>query len=66
MKRLIALLLVSVLFLTACNSGVKEDNNENTVKAIEDTTAIYNTDSDINPEDFSNLNDENLLSYVEE
>lgn len=32
MKRLIALLMASTLFLTACNSGMKnEDSNKNTI-----------------------------------
>ena len=67
MKRLIALLMASTLFLTACNSGMKnEDSNKNDSKIVEDVTSIDDIDLDINPETFSDLSDENLLKYVED
>lgn len=67
MKRLIALLMASTLFLTACNSGMKnEDSNKNDSKIVEDVTSIDDIDLDINPETFSDLSDENLLQYVED
>lgn len=67
MKRLIALLMASTLFLTACNSGIKnEDSNENDSKIVEDATSIDDIDLDIDPETFSDLSDENLLQYVED
>ena len=67
MKRLIALLMASTLFLTACNSGMKnEDSNKNDSKIVEDVTSIDDIDLDINPATFSDLSDENLLQYVED
>ena len=45
MKRLIALLMASTLFLTACNSGMKnEDSNKNDSKIVEDVTSIDDID----------------------
>ena len=53
MKRLIALLMASTLFLTACNSGIKnEESNANDSKTVEDATSIDDIDLDINPELF--------------
>ncbi|HJC49249.1 MAG TPA: hypothetical protein H9754_01490 [Candidatus Anaerostipes avistercoris] len=62
MKKLIALLMASILFLTACNSGIKnEESNENNTKIMEDEISI-----DIEPETFADLSDENLLQYIED
>ena len=67
MKKLIALLMASTLFLTACNSGMKnEDSNKNDSKIVEDATSIDDIDLDINPKTFSDLSDEKLLQYVED
>lgn len=67
MKRLIAFFITSTLFLTACNSGIKnEDSNKNDFSIKEETTSIDDIDLDINPETFSDLSDENLLQYVED
>lgn len=67
MKRLIALLMASILFLTACDSEMKnEGSNKNDSEVVEDVTSIDNIDLDINPETFSGLNDEKLLQYLED
>ena len=67
-KRLLALLLVSTLLLTACNSEIKnEDTIRNDSKIVDGTTTADNhMDFDVNPEIFSDLSDENLLQYVED
>ena len=67
-KRLLALLLVSTLLLTACNSEIKnEDTIRNDSKIVDGTiTADNHMDFDVNPEIFSDLSDENLLQYVED
>ena len=67
-KRLLALLLVSTLLLTACNSEIKnEDIIRNDSKIVDGTiTADNHMDFDVNPEIFSDLSDENLLQYVED
>ena len=68
MRRLIALLMVSALFLTACNSGIKnnEDSYKDDSEIIENATAIDGIDLDVNTENFSDLSDVNLLQYVED
>lgn len=65
MKRLIAILMVFMLFLTACDSGIK-NKDSNDFKIVEDETVIDDIDFDVNPETFSDLSDENLLQYVED
>lgn len=65
MTRLIALLMAFSLFLTACNSGIK--NNEDSYKDnFEITENTADIDLDINPENFSDVSDVNLLQYVED
>lgn len=67
MKRFIALLMVSSLFLTACNSGIKnEDSKENNSQSVKNVTAAGDIDLDVNPETFSDLSDEKLLQYIED
>lgn len=72
MKRLIALLMASTLLLTACNSGMNnEDSNEK--KTLIDSVENEIPEDEIGDDtdytykaEFENLNDENLLRYVED
>lgn len=67
MKKIIALLMACSLFLTACTPGIQEeDRTEKVSEGVENATVVESMDLDINPEDFTDLSDENLLRYVED
>ena len=63
MKRLVAVLLACVMLLSACSSPVSEQDQESAVPPEETQTIVNDGDLDF---DVSGLDDEILLSYVED
>lgn len=78
MKKIIALFLCSVIFLTACTPSRNDDHNHSVLESELETTTTISTADIINPsgihvEDtgtelvqFSDLGDPDLLQYVED
>lgn len=67
MKKIIALLMVCVIFLTGCNTT--KNNHENKIDVSEMSEDLKNADDmnvDVDVEQFSDLSDEKLLQYIED
>lgn len=67
MKKIIALLMVCVVFITGCNAT--KNNYENNIDVSEMSDDLKHADDisvDVDVEQFSDLSDEKLLQYIED